>query len=89
MKAGRQDSHYTPSAFEIAAPRSNKINNPTFMSSASHGAVSLSSDHLGSAGLGCVLWQQEEGAQIGRLQGPTFSIYQPVILIFRERCCKS
>lgn len=62
MKAGRQDSHYTPSAFEIAAPRSNKINNPTFMSSASHGAVSLSSDHLGSAGLGCVLWQQEEGS---------------------------
>lgn len=67
MKASRQDSHSTRSAFEIAAHCSNKINNPTFMSSASHGAVSLFSDHLGPAGLGCVLWQQEEGAQIGRL----------------------
>lgn len=46
------------------------------MSSASYGAVSLSSDHLGPAGLGCVLWQQE-GAQIEKLCARSDILYLP------------
>lgn len=60
MKAGKQDSRSSLLASEIAAHHSNKINNPTFMSFTSYSGVSLFYDHLGFAGLGCVLWQQRK-----------------------------